>query len=210
MQKAIYAALLIVILFATWGGYIGYRHHVDNQAIDAAVPAVKNTSLRVANALKLFTQPSNATYKELFDKADADVAELDKKHLDVQTAATPSTEKWMSAIGAYLVASQDVLRAEAGMYRKKLLAESAFEQSQQAARRYAQASSIYETRFLVASRDESLAEERKRVGEFQDATKTMNAALTKLSEARDSLTTFVPGDALIDPALLEEARKRVK
>jgi len=96
------------------------------------------------------------------------------------------------------------------MYRKKLLAESAFEQSQQAARRYAQASSTYETRFLVATRDESLAEERKRVGEFQDATKTMNAALTKLSKARDSLTTFVPGDALIDPALLEEARKRVK
>ena len=50
-------------------------------------------------------------FKELFEKLESDVAEIDKRILDVQTTATPKNKEITDPVLAYMNSSQELLRA---------------------------------------------------------------------------------------------------
>jgi len=203
------AIILAVIAIAGGGAYFAYRQHLDNQIIEGAYPSIKNTSLRVSNAIKLMDS-RHVTYKEAFEKIDADVAEIDKKLLDVQTASTASTEKWMTAIVGYLRSSQELLRAQSAMFRKQMLASSAVNWAERRFRAPVDSSNSFEQSYNLKARDEAMKDASNALAELRAAGQSVDVALTKLMQSRDTLSSFVPADTLIDTGLIDTARKAVK
>ena len=200
------SAALITVVAVAVAGYYAYGRYTDGKLIDAQVPAVKNTSLRLANTLNL-ANSGKVTYRELFDKIDKDASEIEQKRMDVQTAATPSTARWMSAIGAYLLASQEALRAESIFVRKQLTVTTAIGNITDAQRRYSQADNPYAVKTYRDAWDDAIRRAREDVTELHTAGSDFDAALRKLEEARQTITTFVPADALVDPGLIASSRQ---
>ena len=209
MKKWLILAAVCVAALVAPAGYLVYSHLRDNKVIEGAYPSVKNTSLRVTNSLQLI-ESHNVTYKELFEKIDSEVAELDKRLLEVQSASTPSTEKWMHALADYIRASQEALRAEEGMARQKMMAHSAVEFADRQTERLYAERNPYGVKYLQSAAEEAVTDATNKLKEAKKAARAWDVALGKLAQARDIITPFVPADALVDPALIETYRKMAK
>ena len=198
----------LVIALGVGGGYFAYQKHIDNQIIEGAYPAVKNTSLRVTNAMKL-VEASNITYKELFERIEADIAEIDKRILDIQTASSPSTEKWMNSMAAYLRSAQELLRAEKSTFRKQMMVSSALDHQKRTFERLRNSSKPYEMKYLLEAASDARTDTEKKVVEARTAANDWVNRIDAFMQARDEIATFVPADSLVDSVVLANTRKVV-
>ena len=204
MKLALALALLAVVAVAGIG-YWQYTILRDNRVIDSVKPAVKNTSLRVTNALALLHSPS-VSYQEAFRQLDDNVTEIGNRLLDVQTAATPSTVVWMRVIGDYLAAAQELLRAESQMFRQRLHWATALETAHDTIKRLGQADNEFERKLLNRQSSDAIADASRQATLLYGAGHDFEVALDKFIAARERLTSFVAPDALVDPAALTKAR----
>ena len=98
---------LTVLVFLGGLGYLARTlqaaksHRVDQ-------PTIKNTSLRLANGfIYETTDKSPITFKELFDKLEVDIGEIDKRILEVQTIAAPGQKSIADSTVEYMALARD-------------------------------------------------------------------------------------------------------
>lgn len=131
--------------------------------------------MRVTNAIQYETEKdTNITYKELFEKLEADIAKIDERLLEVQTLSSLDTKSVTDPTVMYLKTSQEYLRALLSTYRKQLALQSA--------------------RTLT----EKVNEE-----EYKESLRKLLATVDRLRKARERVKPLFSDDALIPATQLD-------
>lgn len=200
MQIKAAAAIVIAVILSV-AGYFGYAKYQESQFIQTLTPHVKNTSLRVGNSTRFETEKTNITFKELFDRLEADIAEIDRRVLEIQSVSTPKTTVAEPTI-AYMKASQEYLRALLQKYRKHLAANNALDWSKNMKQNLLDSNS-YGLSF-------ALQQLTKAVSDLEDATAAVTAAekdvqetVGKLKDARAMVASIYSEDALVPTTQLD-------
>ncbi len=76
-----------------FGAIAGYRLYERRMFVEMSQPLVKNSSLRVANAMRYAIEPSGITYGEMFSKLNDNLSESDKNILEIQSRASASRRR---------------------------------------------------------------------------------------------------------------------
>lgn len=200
MKKYILAAAILLIGAMS---YMGYARYERIRLIDAITPHIKNVSLRVANSARYETESdAQITYKELFERLESDIAEIDKRLIDVQTLASPETASLTDPAINYLKASQGYLRVLLQKYRKSFALSNAREWARKMIDEYS-ASSGYGVDFAKRSADKAIKEYGEAEKEFHATIPELRVATEKLKEARTAAGKSLPDDALLQIAQLD-------
>jgi len=194
MKKYIAVAAAIILVGIAYLSYVQYE---KSRLIDLITPHLKNISLRVANATRYETEAgTNITFKELFEKVEADIAEVDKRLIEIQTIASPKTAKLTDPVITYLKISQEYLRALLQKYRMTMKANSAMHWSDKAIDDLRN-SSGYGFDFAKRSAEKALEELKDAGKEYEDSKVGLRAATLKLKETRAAIATILPEESLI-------------
>ena len=206
MTKPILAALFLVAIAVA--GYFLFDDYRARQTPPVALARVKNTSLRVSDCLSYETQSTHVTYKELFDKIEKNIVEIDSNLIEVRTTETVKNRPRVRPLSDYMKVSQDALRAQETLNRKQLEVSSAVDASEDALRDL-RSSSYYGLEY--ARKAVSRASERyeKAIAEQQSAYEAFESTLQKVRTAREALTQIAAPDALIDSTLLSSVIAKV-
>jgi len=206
MLKKLLAAGLI--LSAIGGAYVGYTKYDQHKFVSSITPHVKNVSLRLANALRYETESNTKiTFKELFEKLETDISEIDKKLLDIQTASSPTYASITEPVLAYVKGTQELLRAFLLRTRKDLALSSAIDWADTSLST-AREANIYSREFALKAADKAMAVADKFTKERRDAAIELSAAATKMVALRTSAATYIDEDALVEVALLDKVAKQ--
>lgn len=200
MKKYIAVAAAIIIVGVAYLGYVQYE---KSRLIDSITPHVKNISLRVVNSTRYETEAdTKITFKELFEKLEVDIAEVDKRLIDVQTIASPKTAKLTGPVITYLKTSQDYLRALLQKYRKTMKVNIAMNWSDKTLDDLRN-SSGYGFDFAKRSADTAIKELEVAGKEYEDSKVELRASTLKLKETRTAIASILPEDSLIPVAQLD-------
>jgi len=200
MKKLLAVAVAAAIIVA---GYFGYQQHTETAFLDTLTPHLKNASIRVTNSSELEIKPSQATFKEVFDRLDVDVTEIEKHLIEVQSISSSKTEKLSSPAIAYLRAAQEFSRALSMKYRKRLAASNSLDRYRDALKdRFAASGYGYEH---AKDRSDRASEDvDKAVAESRESTKDLQKATASLKAARAAAASHFPDDALVATKQLDE------
>ena len=194
MKKVLVAILLLLIVGA---GYVAFGKYQHKRFIEALVPHVKNASLRVANSARYETEESSRiTYKELFEKFESDISEVDKRLIDIQSLSSPKTSQVTDPTVTYLKASQEYLRALLQKNRKQLAVSIAVNWANKSLDEL-RASSSYGFDFAMHSSDNAIKSVGDAEREYNASIPELVASVTKLKESREGVRNLFPEDALI-------------
>jgi predicted unusual protein kinase regulating ubiquinone biosynthesis (AarF/ABC1/UbiB family) len=200
MKYAIAVAIAIVVAI---GSYVGYTRYEQQKFQESITPHVKNASLRLANAVRYETEKdTKITYKELFEKLESDIAEIDKRIIDVQTIAAPGNKEVTDAVLTYLKNSQELLRALLLKYRKQLSVSSANDRLEREMDDLRNANS-YGREYAVKSAQRALKDLEAAGKEYAGATTDVYSAAKKMTETQTKVAPFIRSDALTDIAIFE-------
>jgi hypothetical protein len=201
---------LTVLVFLGGLGYLGLGRYKQQEFIESISPPIKNTSLRVANVATYETsEESKITFKELFDKLELDIGEIDKRILEVQTIASPSQKSVADLAVGYMRSSQDLLRTLLAKYRRSLSLDSASERAHRAAEEaFSSSGELFHYKVEAfekagKERTKAAAELSESVSDVLSSVKTLRGAL-----ARVATVANLRSDVLIDPAILEVIAKK--
>jgi hypothetical protein len=204
MRKQITVAALVVVLAA--GGIYGYKQHERSEAIASVAPSIKNASIRVLNTSKLDTEKTSITFKELFDRLEADTSEMEKRSIDIQSAANKSNASITDPAIAYIKECQEFSRALGMKYRKGLAFSSAMDRVREILAEPTPTSS-YEYEYRNNRRSKALDEMNKTSEETGAAEKDLVAAAKRLKEARAKAATIFSEDTLVANSQLDAVIK---
>lgn len=198
---------IIVFIVVLVGGYIGFKIYDAQRFLNAVTPHIKNTSLRVINAARFETEKdSKITYKELLEKIDGDVAEIDRRLLEIQTISTTDTKEKTDPIVEYLKASQEFLRSLSSKYKKELTLTSAIEWAKQRSSDFWNEPG-YNQYALKASRKAS-DDEQKAIVEYKESIYGVADAIGRLDNAKGKIVQMAGQDALVTDSVIEELKKK--
>jgi len=201
-MKRLAIIIVCIITLSVAGGYFGYRWYQQNQLIKAITPYVKNTSLRTSNALVYETgTESKITFKELFERLESHISEIDNKLLEVQTLSTPATKGKADLAISYLRGCQELLRAELSKYRKQLALSSSMDWVVKSIELYRDAG-YYGREYARKHSGEALNEMGKAKQEYEEARLDLAKTATKLIEARNGVSSILSADILVDSKVL--------
>lgn len=191
---------VVGLVMAVAVAYFGRMAYEGAKYQEAAMVHVKNVSLRVANASRFDTEDTKVTFKELFARLEDDIAETEKRILDVQTISPPNRKTLSEGLIDYMKTSQDLLRAMEGKYKKALDVTVTKARSDRLSKEFFDEPgySAYALRAASAARDESL----HALDEYQKAGYEFADAVTRLGSARSKLVKVVSADALVDEDVL--------
>lgn len=199
MKKLIAVALVIAIGGAS---FFGYQKHAEAAFVETLTPHVKNASIRVTNSSEIEIKPSQATFKELFERLDADVSEIDKRLIEVQSISSAKTEKTTGPTVAYLRATQEFSRSLSMKYRKTLAAKNSLERFTDSAKELG-AVSGYGMQYARERFDRASQDADKAIEESKTATKDLVSAAQSLKDARSKVQDIYPAEALVDVKQLD-------
>lgn len=205
MLKKILFSLIITVPLLFLGKHL-YDKQQRTEYIEKVAPLVKNSSIRVSNALKIEIDSSNVTFAELFEKLEEDTKEIEKRNIEVQSAAVQKFKDISDPTIAYLEACQSYSRAMAMMYRKKLALQNSMDAADDA---IADARGTSSYSFDYAKKRASRAMEKmdEAIKERVASASDFHLAAKNLKEKRLSLSSVLEGDALIDLAQLDKVIK---
>lgn len=190
--------IIFFIALIVLGAFFGYRWHQQNTIIETLIPHIKNASLRTSNAINLETsESSKVTYKEWFEKLEADISDIDKRLLDVQTMSTPAIKTKNDTIVSYLKACQELLRTLLLKARKQLQMTSTFKWAENSITQY----------YNRSSAEQAIKEFQKTQKEFEESKSDIITSAKKLGEARTQVASVVSKENLIDTAELDKLVK---
>jgi len=195
----VWAAVAVVAI----GGVFGFQHYKKGAAIEAVTPMVKSVSLRVGNMIAANTDPNSAmTFKEMFDKLEADIREVDNQILAVQTIETDGNMEITRPAIEYMKAGQDLLRQALNLSRKQL--------AKKTAEKWAD-SQVEEARTADGySRDFAAKSARKAIKDWEKAMEEHKAAMTEARETANRFTAQIakargtfPAHAIIEEKVVK-------
>ena len=147
------------------------------------------------------------TFKELFEKLESDVMEIDKRILEVQTIATPSNKDTIDPVLAYMNGSQVLLRALLMKYRKKLALSNAMDWSDKAIDDLRTAS-YYGRDYALKASDKAIKDLEKAVDEYKESVTDVLSAAKNMKETYAKISHSLPADSLIDPAIIDAVTRK--
>lgn len=205
MSKKIIPIIVFIVVLV--GGYIGFKIYDAQRFLNAVTPHIKNTSLRVINAARFETEKdSNITYKELLEKIDGDVAEIDKRLLEIQTISTVDTKEKTDPIVEYMKASQDFLRSLSLKYKKQLTLTSAIEWAKQRSSDFWNEPGF--NRYALKATSKANDDEQKAIAEYKESIYGVANAIGKLGNAKGKIVPLAGQDALVADSVIEELKKK--
>lgn len=201
-------AFIVLAICAIVGSYFGYVSYDKHKFVKSITPNVKNTSIRLANAIRIETEEgSKITFKELFDKLESDINEIDKHILEIQTLATPSNKAVTEPVLTYLKSSQELLRSLLAMNRKILAYSSARDRSFSAIADY-KAGSYFMDETLYRMAKNAIIESTKAMKERDEALADVVKATKIMKDSRFKVASIMSSDALSDPAIFDAVIKK--
>lgn len=192
------AALVII------GGYFGYEKYQGYKLIESLKPLVKNASVRVTNELRFETESSKITFKELFEKLEADIVEIDKKIIEVQSLSNPKNKEKIDIIAAYLQGCQELLRVVLLKNRKDLKFTSAVEWSNKTIESIKSATSSFGIEYAAKTAKEAVKDIEEADKERAQANLDFITSVIKLEELYNNTLQVMPIDTLVDITILEK------
>lgn len=200
MKKIIGIVLLLACALAAYFGYVKYSEH---KLIESLAPHIKNTSLRVANALAYENDSANMTFIELFSKIESDIAEIDKRLLEVQTIASPANKAKTDAVIDYLKSGQGLLRSLLGIYQKELAIITGTKVGETIRKAYENSNS-YTVEYAKNAYEEAEENLRKAYAEKKEARTVFLASLKIMDKSRVKMSAFMPAEKLLDSTVLKK------
>lgn len=199
-MKKVFAGVTLFIVVVV--GYFGYQAYTRSAFLATLSPHVKNTSIRLNNAIRIELEPSHVTFKEMFDRLDADIVEVDKHIVEVQSITTERTSALASPSIAYMQAAQEFSRAQLTKFRKMLAFNSAVSRSEDAITGLRTASG-YGIDYARKESDRAVEELTKSGEELRASVSGLRSSAEKLKGALVHVSDQFPSDALIPPAKLD-------
>ncbi len=194
---------LFVAAVIAVAGFFAFQEYEKSKFVASLAPHVKNTSLRLMNSTRHEVESdTKITFKELFDRLDGDISEVEKHLLDVQTLSSPKTTVITEPTLAYLKASQEVLRTMLSKYRKSMKLSLASDRSTEALAEL-RTSSGYGVEYASRSMDKALEALKAAEAEHKTAAPEFVASVEKLSETRTRVQKIFPIDALVSEERLK-------
>lgn len=194
MKKIIAAAVIASVLGI--GGYFAYQQHLQTAFKESVIPHLKNASIRVTNSSALEVKPTNITFKEVFERLDADVTEIDKRLIEVQSLSSSKTAKLADPAIEYLRAAQEFSRALSMKDRKTLAVSNSMDSFKDAVSDMGTASR-YSYEYAIKRADKAKADVSKAMDDSASAVKGLVKSATQLKAARDIAAAHFPEDALV-------------
>lgn len=205
MLKKILVSLVIAVPLVFTGKYF-YDKQQRSEYLETITPLVKNSSIRVSNTLKVEIDSSNITFNELFEKLDEDVKEIEKRNIEVQSAAVKKFKDISDPTIAYLGACQSYSRAMAMMYRKKLIHENSLEAAKEAVADI-RGSDAYGLDYAKKRADRSIAKMEEASKERWSSAIDFHLAVKQLREKRQAASLALDDDVLVDLAKVDAVLK---
>lgn len=185
---------VVVALVLAGFGYMAYAKYEDHKFIEAVTPHVKSSSLRISSALRYETEEwAYITFQELldnpevrkkiFDNLEGGVAEIDRRIIEVRAIETPGNKNSAEPVLAYLQGGQELLRTQLSSHREAIS-------------------------FQAASR--SLRESEKAAEELEAAYIGLLESSKKMVNLRHKAADVMPGDTLVDAAILDTMTKQME
>lgn len=204
MRKTVVVIGLVIAVAA--GGAYGYKQHQRTELLASVTPSVKNASIRVLNSSKLDTEKTSITFKELFDRLEADTAEIEKRNIEIQSAANKENADITDPAVAYMRECQEFSRALGMKYRKGMAFSNAMDHVRDVLAE-PMPSSDYGFEYRKTRREKALAEMNKTSEEAGSAEADLLAAAKHLKDTRAKAAATFPEDALVPVAQLDAVIK---
>jgi hypothetical protein len=199
--------LILMTLVVAAGGFLVYRYYQVSKVRSAIEPLVQNVTLRTSNDIKYDIEPSKVTYKELFEKIDKDLSEIESKKIDIQTIASRFDQDEILASLNYMNSCQGLLRALESKYYKQLALSNSFEWHTKAYELYLR-SGYYGRYYAKQTLDEADKDIKKKEEEFNGSVDDLSKALKDIEPTRGALARFISDKSILENDLLLNLAKK--
>lgn len=190
-------------------GYFAYKKYEQYKLVSSLSPQVKNTSLRLSMALSYEIENTQITYKELFDKLDSDIIEIDKKILDVKTLMTSRNSEKTEPILIYIKECQELIRAIASKYRKEFASSSSHDLAENQFNDLKTADK-YSIEYAERNFKKANADFTKARDEYITSISDLLLTLVKFKNILDRVNIIMSKDDLIDVASIDAYLEKYK
>lgn len=200
---------IIIIAFA-------YRFYEDRSRVAVLAPYMKNASIRLDRIFRI-EEEKGVTYREVLDRCESDLKELDQKLIELQTLS-PSPAKEETAFSIqYLQEAKSLVRRFEAVSRKELQSNTAIESFRSLAREHwnSENYSAWAMRSLDRSKDEADKAVKEQIEAYDDLSQEVrqfkNLVRNRPSGiAEETLVNRNLIQKLVDAADAREAKKSAK
>ena len=194
--------VLCLVLFVA-SGYVGFLRYKQYKFIEFIRSNVRNSTLRLANTARYeISYGAKITFKELFEKIESDIVEIDKRVLEVQTVSALRNKDITGPVLEYLEYSQELFRSLLAKNRKQLALKIAYEGFEKAADNMKSAGR-YSIVYAVKASDQATKDLEKAVKEADEAKADVVDSTDKLKGARVKVAAILPDEDIIDPIIID-------
>jgi prefoldin subunit 5 len=180
-NKVIFYSVVILLIVAV--SFFGFRYYKIKSTMGTITPLLQNVSLRVTNDARYEYESTKITYKELFEKIEKDLSEIESKIIDIQSLPTIFCEDKISVAISYAQSCQELLRTLLNKNRKFLAVQSALEWNKKAFNLYL-GSISYGGEYAKKTFDEASSDVKTKIQEFKEASQDISTAIKKVEDAR--------------------------
>lgn len=194
---------LIFVLIALIGGYFAYQQHQAQELIKSATPSIKEATLRTKQVADFITAPSNATFAEIFKKADETVDKVGELIITIESQNRQDNPDAIAAAVEYLKASQALARSINAEVRLRFESRQASKLAD-AALEDLKSSNEYTRKYAKERLDKSLKDMQSNIDKMIEQAKEIRDAISSTQAAREKAARFFPTDALLTTETLKE------
>lgn len=190
--------ILIAAIFLSFSGYFAYNKFKTNEFVNATLPAIKNSSLRVTNLIdNEIGGKSKITYKELLAKLEDDISEIDKRILEIQTITNKQNREISLPAVEYVKSCQVLARSLLNHYRKLLAMRSALDWTKNKMERYKDAIGSYSSEYEKKALEQAIGNMNTAQTELNNSVPELLESAKALSTSREVVAKLFDNDALI-------------
>jgi hypothetical protein len=193
--------LIVVFILAVGVAFFVLRYYEISKARSAIEPLVQNVTLRTSNDINYDVEPSKITYKELFEKLDKDLSEIESKKIDLQTISSTFDEQELEASLNYMKSCQGLLRALESRYYKQLAYSTALETEEKALTFYSSAG-YYGRYYTYKTYKDAVEDVKKKEAEYNESMDDVSKAIVAMGPARTGISKFVSDKSIVEDRLL--------
>jgi hypothetical protein len=198
-NKIILYSVIILVVIAL--SFFGFRYYKVKSTMMAVTPLLQNISLRLANDARYDYEPSQITYKELFEKIEKDLSEIDSKIIDIQSMPATFCEDKVAAAISYAQSCQELLRTLLNKRRKHLDMSSVLEAWNKKALDLYLGSGYYGVEY--ARKDV-----KTKLQDYKEASQELSTVIKRVDDARKKVIAVLPEKSIVEVSVLDKLKKQ--
>lgn len=195
--------LLILILAVIIGGYFGYQHYQSQELVRHTAPTVKEASLRTKAVTDFITDPSNATYGEVFSKADETVKKISELLITVESQNSDANPEAIAAAVEYLKAAQTLTRGINTAIRLRLDSSNAQDAADEAVKGL-KSTNEYTRKFAREQIEKTIERMQSTLDKMVTHRNEISVAIAHFKTTHALAGKFFPADALLPTKAIQD------